>query len=604
MIRERTAEIAKRLSPAPAGFGRPIVERQAWDPLRTTPQGREALEAAEALLKQPLPVASDEAYLDFSRSGNRTRGQSVISARRGRVRTLTLAECLEDRGRFLSPLAETIASLCAERTWVLPAHDRALENFNAQARDIDLASAELAWELATALHLLGDRLDSAARELARRNIRERVLMPFEEMVQGQRRPNWWLTGRNNWNAVCLAGVVGAALALEEAPERRAFFVAAAEHYIGNYLKGFTRDGYCSEGVGYWNYGFGHFAYLSEAVYRATQGRLNWFERPEVGRIAAYGEGIEIVQGVVPAFSDCSVSARPEARILELARGRLPLAAGVAGEAKKLWASGLASAMLYQFPDAPPAPLRRPVGSVEAGRRTWFEAAQVLICRPEEGLRGRFGAAIKGGHNAEHHNHNDVGSYVVAVDHAPVLLDAGAEVYTARTFSGRRYESKVLSSYGHPVPVVAGRLQRAGAEARAQVRKVELTPQGDRLELDLSAAYAVAGLRRLVRTFTYDRAGAGSVTVRDEVEFDAPAEFSTALVTLGEWRRGPDGALRIAWAGRAVAVRLTVEPPLEFEIRAETLDEDVRAPARPTRLGVYLKDKVARAAITAVIAPAE
>jgi hypothetical protein len=62
----------------------------------------------------------------------------------------------------------------------------------------------------------------------------------------------------------------------------------------------------------------------------------------------------------------------------------------------------------------------------------------------------------------------VGSFVVAVAGDTPLLDPGSEVYTARTFSARRYESQVLNSYGHPVPLVAGQLQRTGRKAEARV----------------------------------------------------------------------------------------------------------------------------------------
>ena len=56
--------------------------------------------------------------------------------------------------------------------------------------------------------------------------------------------------------------------------------------------------------------------------------------------------------------------------------------------------------------------------------------------------------MKGGHNAEQHNHNDVGSFIVALGHSTPLVDPGAEVYTGRTFSRRRYDSNVLNSFGH------------------------------------------------------------------------------------------------------------------------------------------------------------
>ena len=45
------------------------------------------------------------------------------------------------------------------------------------------------------------------------------------------------------------------------------------HFIG----GFTDDGYCSEGMGYWNYGFGHYIMMGLAVRAATKGKLDIFQ---------------------------------------------------------------------------------------------------------------------------------------------------------------------------------------------------------------------------------------------------------------------------------------------------------------------------------------
>ena len=100
-------------------------------------------------------------------------------------------------------------------------------------------------------------------------------------------------------------------------------------------------------------------------------------------------------------------------------------------------------------------------------RSLFDAAGVAILRPGAPIKTpSFVLALKGGHNGELHNHNDVGSYTLAL--APtsgknaemkfVSRDPGGEVYTARTFSSRRYEGQLLNSFGHPVPRVAGTLQ--------------------------------------------------------------------------------------------------------------------------------------------------
>lgn len=55
--------------------------------------------------------------------------------------------------------------------------------------------------------------------------------------------------------MCLAGVTGAALALLPDKEERAYFVAAPKSITCMGMKGYADDGYCSEGVGYYNYGF-------------------------------------------------------------------------------------------------------------------------------------------------------------------------------------------------------------------------------------------------------------------------------------------------------------------------------------------------------------
>jgi len=43
-----------------------------------------------------------------------------------------------------------------------------------------------------------------------------------------------------------------------------------------------------------------------------------------------------------------------------------------------------------------------------------------------------------------------------------------DVYPARTFSSRRYESDVLNSFGHPAPLVNGKLQKTGRQASGRL----------------------------------------------------------------------------------------------------------------------------------------
>jgi len=599
---KRVAEIAGLLSEKPAGFGVPIGNRSEWGKLAKDKSFAGEVSDAEKLMSEPIPDQPDDLYLDFSRTGNRTRWQRVSGQRRGRIPTLAVAECLENKGRFLPALEEIVRVLCSERTWVMPAHDAKLTNFRGEDVDIDLGSSALAWSLATADYLLADKLSPEIRRLIRENLDRRIFQPYRDMALGKRQKNWWMTGTNNWNAVCLAGVTGSALAIIDSRDDRAFFVAAAEHYSKSFLEGFTDDGYCSEGLGYWNYGFGYYVMLSEMIHHASGGKIELLQDAKAKQAATFGSKIEIINGVYPAFADCSISAEPSSRLMYFVSRRLGLGLRRWEQIDPISAGGsLYESMMYSFPNSATGTPPVPSDSEGPGIRSWFDQAGILICRPASKSTSRLGVALKGGHNNEHHNHNDVGSFVVILGDRPLLLDPGGEVYTARTFSGRRYESNVLNSFGHPVPLVAGKLQRTGSQARARVVSHNSTDDTDTLVLDISSAYDVPELKKLQRTFVYSRQGAGSLSVTDEVAFSQPCDFGTALVTFEKWQELPGSSLRIYDQKEALHANITATGAA-FKITPDTIHEDLSARKEPTRLGINLTQPVTGAVIRVTLTP--
>jgi hypothetical protein len=598
----RVKEIAAELSPRPAGFGRPITDRAAWTKLAQAPAFASVVPQAQKLSRKPPPALPDDLYLDFSKTGNRTRCERVLRERESRIVSFTLAECLENRGRFVSPLTETIAALCAEKTWTYPAHDRKLDNFYGRKVEIDLRASALAWELATADYLLGDKLPPATRRLIRDNVLRRALQPFRDMVEGRQPEIFWLRATHNWNAVCLAGVTGAALALEESPEERAWFVTAAQHYIQFFLSGFTPDGYCSEGVGYWNYGFGHFLMLGEAIRQATDNRTDLLADPAALQPAEYGLRTEVLNGIYPTIADCHPGSRPSPEFVRFICERLGLEMPEARRADFTKPAGsLAATLMFSFLEAPLPVVAHSATTPDSPLRTWFKDGGVLICRPEPGSKTPFAAVLKGGNNAEHHNHNDVGSFSVVAGKAMVVCDPGGEIYTARTFSGHRYDSKVLSSYGHAVPVIGGQLQRTGANARAVVLRADFGADQDTLALDIRSAYAEPELKRLERTFVFRRGASAALTVRDEVAFSEPRSFETTLITWGDWKKLSDKEILVSDKGGSVRVKIDTggEP---FQISEERLKEDVPTRTKPLRLGIALNSPVKAVAVTLTITP--
>jgi hypothetical protein len=599
---ERIKEIAGMLAGRPTVPGKPITDRKAWEKLGRKPGYSGLVKKTEPLISRPLPEQPDDLYLEFSRNGNRTNWQNIAFDRRRRLTSLVLAECLENRGRFLPAIEDLVTTLCAERTWVFPAHDRGLVNFKGKRVTIDLASSALASNLAMADYLLGEKMRTVVRARLRESVDARVLTPFRNMIRGTQERDHWLTTTNNWNAVCLAGVVGAALAQLDSDADKAEFIAAAEEYSKYFLSGFTSDGYCSEGLGYWNYGFGNFAVLSEMIRFATGNGIELLAQPEARMPALFGVRIEIMNGVSPAFADCSTKAKPSPQLMWLLNRRLGLGLDEYTRHDPGPPLGdLGEAMLRSYPGQDPGPRATAASKAAAETlRTWFDKAGVLICRPAPGSKGPMAVALKGGNNAEHHNHNDLGSYVVLIGSEPVLLDPGGEVYTARTFSSKRYDSKMLNSFGHPVPVVGGKLQSPGSKARAEVLGTELTERADTLRLDLRSAYDCPALKKLERTFKFERRGGGKLTVTDHVEFSEPQTFSTALITAGTCKDA--GGDRLVVTSGAGAVHVGIDcGGLPYELVPEQIKED--APVKPTRIGIDLKEPVTSATVVMTISPA-
>jgi len=478
----RVREIAALLPAKPAACDPVVVPRaEACD-----------ITKAERLTKRTPEPFADDLYREYVVNGNRSHFQNWRGKFMDRLEVLVAAEATERRGRFVPAIVARVEALCTWPSWVLPAHDRKRDVVEGRGEWIDLVAAEMARDLARILTTLGDALPDKTVLRVRAEIERRVFRPYLDHPKD----HWWFLGGNNWNAVCHAGCVIAALELVEDPLTRARFVEGAERGSAVFMeKGFTPDGYCSEGMGYWNYGFGHFIDLGIAVRRATGGKVDFFGYPQAVPVMRYAAAYQLERGVSPKFAD----------------GAGNVAADVVARGLTVW------------------PELKPMFEGALPLRSAFPDGQVWLMRLPAGDPARFALALKGGHNAELHNHNDVGSYCVLLDGRIVAGDVGGEVYTAFTFGVHRYESKVLNSYGHPVPRVAGALQPKGRKHAAKVLKTDFAETRDTVVLDLAGAYDCPQLTKLERTFVFDRT-AKKATITDNVAFSTPTAFESPYMT--------------------------------------------------------------------------
>ncbi|MDH5743397.1 MAG: heparinase II/III-family protein, partial [Candidatus Aminicenantes bacterium] len=167
------------------------------------------------------------------------------------------------------------------------------------------------------------------------------------------------------------------------------------------------------------------------------------------------------------------------------------------------------------------------------RDFWLPELQVLGARSYEGSNKGFYVAAKGGHNAESHNHNDVGNFIVYADGYPAVIDVGVETYTAKTFSDRRYEIWTMQSAYHNLPTINGVMQKDGREFRAADVSYSAEEKKVTFSLDISKAYPdEAKVESWVRTVTLNRDK--DVLIHDRYELEDILQ--NLQMTLMSWRK--------------------------------------------------------------------
>jgi hypothetical protein len=501
-------DIAAALPAQPRGQGPACSDRSAWTAQTVRTRLAPAVVEAEKLLQASFPAWSDDAYLEYSRTGVRLAGEQMMDARKGWLYPLVMAECVEASGRFIGAIEKTLTELTTQPTWTWPASDGNLRNFRDRNYDVDLNAADTAREIAQTLYLLGDRLSANVRTTTRNALETRVFAPVRASL-ATGKDNVWLRVGNNWNAVCLAGVVSAALATLPDRNDRAAFVTAATTHIPRYIADFTADGYTPEGPSYWNYGFSHFAELREALHAATSGAVDLFADPKTRLMALYGYRIEMSPGNAAAFGD----AWRGVGIDSVTRAYINAAFGFGQPqrlrelpvpSKQTWANQSTLTVAYQllFAQAAPAPtahLGFPSGD---GLRSYFDAVGVLVSRPAADNANAIAATIKSGGNGNH-SHNDIGSYTIGLGNEQPAGDTGKTVYSAKTFGPDRYKIRAINSWGHTVPVVAGQLQLEANKVKPRVLGTKFTGTVDEMVIDLAPAYAVPSLSSLTRSYRHD-----------------------------------------------------------------------------------------------------
>jgi len=404
---------------------------------------------------------------------------------------------------------------------------------------------------------------------------------------------WWMFNSaqhpvNNWTAVCVGGIVGAACYLENDNARLSEIIARGARSLTDYLATFDEDGGSSEGPGYWSYGFGNFTVVAHLVENRTGGRVRFLDGEQLQKIARYPLRTLLSPSVYLNFSDCDRDVRLTVPHLAYLAQRLEipelnaLARSEAAGHEHYFTWGLRD--LFWRPDEAAQPLR-------LARDDVFRGMQWLIARYDPSDPNALVLAAKGGHNDEMHNQNDVGNVVVHLNGESLVADLGRGRYTRAYFGPERYAHLANSSLGHSVPVVNGQLQQTGRDHGAVVLGREISDAQSQLQLELKATYPEsADLASLQRSVTLHREPpTGWVSLVDRVRFASrPGHFETALTTFcpvdvadGYFLiRGERGTLRVEFDPSIVTPRVDAIPDVDLAEGPATVNRIVFALREP------------------------
>jgi len=479
------------------------------------------IKKAEQYLGKEWEILPATFFLDFVRNDNRTRYENMFFGRRQRLTCLVMAEVFENKGRFLDDIANGVWAICEETFWGVPAHIGAQKKGSGlpdiTEPIIDLFAAETGELLAWTYYLTGDKLNQISPLIKERIELEedrRIITPYLG-----RNDFWWMgfngeRAVNNWNPWINSNVLNIALILEKNKVRREDVVYKSMQSIDVFLNGYPDDGGCDEGPGYWGRAGGSLFDYLDLLYLSTGGKINIYNDLLIRKIGQFIYKAWIHDDYYINFADASAINQPEAGLVYRFGKRIndPVMIGFGSFLSIRQKNGRSSedpddgSLIRVIPDlliTNELQNEKPIEPFTADM--WLPGLQVMAARSHPDSEKDLYFAAKGGHNAESHNHNDVGNFIVYADGRPLLIDIGVENYTAKTFSSNRYDIWTMQSQYHNLPTINGVQQAAGREYHAQNPQFSSTASKVSFSLDIAGAYpANAKVRSWNRRITLDR----------------------------------------------------------------------------------------------------
>lgn len=474
------------------------------------------IKAGEDALSKDYPVIKATDFMDFRRNGNRSDYETAYFERRHMLNNLVLAECLEQKSRFLDHIINGIFLICEESSWCLPAHNSYYRDTpqyilpDSSRPVLDLFACESGAQLSMILYLLSSKLDKVSTFITSRIRNELSIRIINPYINSH---FWWMGCGNepmcNWTTWCTTNVLLCSFidnGLNLSSETQNYIFQKAASSVDFFLKDYGIDGCCDEGAGYYRHaGLCLFSCLDILNEVSNDSFNSLYSTDKVRNIAAYIANVHVDGPWYFNFSDCSPKAG-SAGVREFLFGEKTNQPFLSNFAAKDFFDTMQKGTLLQDESLnlnlyyrtqaiyySPRVLNHYAQNTittenQRPSDTWYESVGLLILRNDN-----FSLAIKAGNNDDSHNHNDTGSITIYKNSQPILIDIGVETYTAKTFSANRYDIWTMQSGFHNLPTICGEDELAGEKYQATQVELNLDSNSSRngLSMHLENAFSEA-----------------------------------------------------------------------------------------------------------------
>jgi hypothetical protein len=529
-----------------------LLKKEAWRPFPLTPAEWNAklpkklidihIKEAEALVDYQFPSFTATVMLDFVRSGDRTRQGGLYVSKRKNLMTLVLAESLEGKGRFVEQILNGVWSFCEESYWGVSAHIKSTGLPDVENPIVDLFAAETASFLALADYFIGAEFDKINPLIRKRIYLETNQRVFEPLLTKSAEYGYLNRKKrvNNWNPWIMSNYMTAALLLEKDEKRRAKMAYEALYGMDAYLNGLGDEGGCDEGPNYWFAAGACVFDCLDMYYSAAPNSKKVYDNPFIQKMASFVYKTHIAGNYFTNFADAEPTLESDGVVL------YRFGKAINNPVLKDFGIYIFKEIYENDYDNPSVkmpnfhPMRKVQNILSFGEISnetskyqppsdvWISDIQLMLSRSNN---EKIVLAAHGGHNAESHNHNDVGDLIIYKDGKPLIVDAGRGNYTARTFSAERYNLWFTQSEYHNLPIVNGIGQKVGRKFEATEVSYENMGNTIRLKMDIGKSYpeeAKVGKWNRELVFNKDKQ---EIFINEDYNLDANSALQQVFMTV-------------------------------------------------------------------------